>query len=55
MRRVQLEEVGLIPEGVKVGEYMSLKISLKRGPTMEVLNNKLDTSVIEEKLFWIKR
>ena len=37
----------MILAGVGIGEYMSLRISLRRGPTAEVLNMVLDTFVIE--------
>ena len=46
-RKVQNREVGLIPEGVEVGKYTSLMISLMRGSKTEVLNNELESSVIE--------
>ena len=41
--RVQLEEVGLIPEGVEVGKKMSPRRLLKIGSTTEVLNNGMDS------------
>ena len=37
----------MIPEGVDIGKDMSLRISLRRGYTAEVLNRGLDTSVIK--------
>ena len=49
LRKVQLKEVGLIHEVVEVGEDMSIRRSLRRGSTTEVLNNVLDISVIEAK------
>ena len=33
LRWVKIEEVVLIPEGVEVGEYMSLRRTLRRGLT----------------------
>ena len=39
LRRVQLKEVDLIPKGVEVGEYMSLRRLLRRGSTTDVFNN----------------
>ena len=46
--------MGLVPEGEEVGEDMSLRISLRRASTMEVLNNGLDSSVIDTNNFWSK-
>ena len=46
LRRVQLEEVGLIPEGLDVGEEISFRRLLRRLLTTEVLNNRMDSSVI---------
>ena len=37
-----------------IGEYMSLRISLRRGSTTEVMNRGLDTQVIEAKNRCIK-
>ena len=47
LRRIQQEEVGLITWGVDVGEDTILRRLLRRGSTTEVLNNGLDSSVIE--------
>ena len=49
MRRAQIEEVGMIPEGVALGEDMSLRKQLLIGSTMELLDNGLDSSVLETK------
>ena len=54
LRRVKEEEVGLIHEGVVVAEDMSLRRSLRRRSTTEVLNNGLDISVIEANNRWRK-
>ena len=54
LRRVQPEEVGMIPKGVEVGEDMSLRILLRRGLTKEVLNNGLDSSMTEANSNWRK-
>ena len=42
----------LIPEGVGVGENMSLRRSLIRGSTTEVLHRVLDTVVIDDNNRW---
>ena len=47
LRRVHLEEVGMIPEGFEVAEDMSLRRSLIRVSTTEVLNYGLNSSVID--------
>ena len=54
LSRVQLEEVGMIPEGVELEEYMSLRISLRIGSTKTILNNLLVSSVIEANNRWSK-
>ena len=46
--------MGLIPAGVEVGEDISLRILLIIGSTTDVLNNGLDSSVIEVKNCWRK-
>ena len=43
LMRVQLEEVGLIPEGLEVTKDMSLRIPLRRILSTEVLNNGLES------------
>ena len=47
--------VGLIPEGVSVGENISLMRFLRRGSTTEVLNRVLDTALIETNNPWRRR
>ena len=49
LRRAQIEEVGMIPEGVEFREDTSLRKQFIRGLTMEVLDNVLDSSVLETK------
>ena len=46
--------MGLIPEGVNVGENMSLKRSLRRGSTLGLSNRGLYMAVIEAKKQWKK-
>ena len=55
LRRVKLEEVGLIHYGGEVEEYMSLRRSSRRGLITGVLNNRLGSSVIEADIIWRKR
>ena len=55
LREVEEGEMGLIPDGVNVGEEMSLKMSLRRGSTTEVVNKDLYFSVVEENNHWRKR
>ena len=55
LREVEAGEMGLIPDGVNVGEDMSLKMSLRRGSTTEVVNKYLYFSVVEENNHWRKR
>ena len=43
LMRVQLEEVGLIPEGLEVTKDTSLRIPLRRILSTEVLNNGLES------------
>ena len=45
---MQARGEGLIQVGVDIGEDMSLRRSLMRGYTTEVLNRRLETSVIED-------
>ena len=45
----------MIPAVVEIGEDMSLRISLMRGSTTEVLNRGLDTSVIDSNNIWRNR
>ena len=45
--RVRLAEVGFIYEVVELVKDISIRILLRRGSTTEVLNNRLDISVIE--------
>ena len=47
LRRVQLEKLGMIYEGLEVGEDMGLMRSLGRGSNKEVLNNGMDSSLVE--------
>ena len=44
---------GFIPEGLDIGKDISLRISLSRGSTTEVMKIVLDTSVIEANNRWI--
>ena len=55
LMRIKLKEVGLIPDGVEEEEDMILRRSLIRGLTTEVLNNGLESSVIELNNRWRKR
>ena len=47
LRRVKLEKLGMIYEGLEVGEDMGLMRSLGRGSNKEVLNNGMDSSLVE--------
>ena len=47
--------MGLIPDGVNVGENMSLRRSISRGSTKEVLNRGLFMELIEAGNRWINR
>ena len=47
LRRVQLEKLGMIYEGLEVGEDMGLMRSLGIGSNKEVLNNGMDSSLVE--------
>ena len=47
LRRVQLEKLGMIYEGLEVEEDMGLMRSLGRGSNKEVLNNGMDSSLVE--------
>ena len=49
LRELQAREVGLIPDGVYVGDNMSLMRLLRRGFTTEFLNRYLETAVIDAK------
>ena len=55
LREVQAREVVLIPEGVDVGEYLSLRISFRRVSEMGVFNKGLDSSVFKANRHWRKR
>ena len=55
LRELQARGVGLIPEGVNVGENMTLRRALWRGSSPEVFMSILETAVIEAKNRWIKR
>ena len=47
--------MGMIPGGIDVGESMSLRISLRRCYTIEVLTRGLKAVVIEVNNRWRKR
>ena len=49
LQKVQTQEVGLILEVVEVVEDTSLSRFLRRRPTTEVLNNRLESLVIDSK------
>ena len=54
LHKLQIEEVVLIPEVVDVVEEMRLRISFRGFTTMELLNNGLNSSVVEAKNHWRK-
>ena len=55
LRKVQTQELGLIPEGVELEKYTRLRRLLRRWSKTEVIKNGLDSSVIEAKNCWRKR
>ena len=55
LRYLQAGGDGLILAVVDIGEDTSLRISLRRGSTTEVMNSGLDTLAIETNNRWINR
>ena len=50
---LKARELGLIPEGVNVGENISFSRLLSRGTTMEMLNRGFYTAVVGDKNRWM--